>query len=593
MAMADGKPLYATALGKTDTAAGWRANKLHGGVLMHVPSNEILFHNLPMPHSPRIFDHRLYFLNSANGELMTADPSSRTCETVNRVPGFARGLARQGDYLFVGVSRIRPRHMFGDMPIADQKTFAGIVAVHLPSGRLAGSIQYLNACEEIYDVQVLPGLVRPGILNHTSALHRHALSVPGQGFWNEPARRNPAGDASSESPEHKSAGQRQHHAAGKSTAGIIPAAAVAGALLLGWPQHAALAAPTTFTEQSGGANPLNSTAINGFSAPVFVDIDADGDFDVFISDYLNGNDNDNATPSQPILFYRNTGTEAMPVFELPADPNDNPLKNIPMGIYDTPCFADIDNDGDFDLFVGEDNTGTIKYYENTSTGKTPAFTPQPDNNPLSFVNRGSPSAPRPTFVDIDNDGDLDLFLGEYYGTVLYYKNTDQSPEHNSPTFTAQTGNDNPLRDVSLDFRSVPTFADLDNDGDLDALVGGGTSIGVITYWENTNTAAVPAFTQRTGNDNPFNNLLIPAFPSPALVDIDNDTDADVFTGNFDGTVNYFRNNYFLNLRDAVISMQIMTGLTPPAPAYKIDVNGDGKTDMAELIYTLQKNAGIR
>ena len=39
-----------------------------------------------------------------------------------------------------------------------------MVLVHLPSGRIAGAIRYLASCEEIYDVQVLPGRLRPGIL---------------------------------------------------------------------------------------------------------------------------------------------------------------------------------------------------------------------------------------------------------------------------------------------------------------------------------------------------------------------------------------------------------------------------------------------
>ena len=150
---------------------------------MHVPSSEIVIAGLAMPHSPRLFDGRLYFLNSSAGELMVADPESGTAEVVNRMPGFLRGMSRYGDYLFVGLSKIRTKHMFSDMPIAQEQTYAGIVIVHLESGALAGSIRYLTSCEEIYDVHVLPGMVRPGILNHTTDIHRRALTTPTDVFW--------------------------------------------------------------------------------------------------------------------------------------------------------------------------------------------------------------------------------------------------------------------------------------------------------------------------------------------------------------------------------------------------------------------------
>ena len=65
MAMVDGCPQYMTALGETDTQTGWRANKISGGVLMHVESREIVLRNLPMPHSSRVYDGRLYLLLSA------------------------------------------------------------------------------------------------------------------------------------------------------------------------------------------------------------------------------------------------------------------------------------------------------------------------------------------------------------------------------------------------------------------------------------------------------------------------------------------------------------------------------------------------
>ena len=52
MAMLDGLPRFVTALGKSDEPAGWRENKARGGIVIDVPSGEIVATGLSMPHSP-------------------------------------------------------------------------------------------------------------------------------------------------------------------------------------------------------------------------------------------------------------------------------------------------------------------------------------------------------------------------------------------------------------------------------------------------------------------------------------------------------------------------------------------------------------
>lgn len=190
LAAVDREIRYATALGRTDVAGGWRADKERGGVLMHVPSGEILLDGLAMPHSPRVYDGVLYLLLSSTGELVAVEVprdgegSDLRYEVVNRVPGFARGMARAGDYLFVGTSLIRKQHTFGDLGIAGRKDLAcGVTILHLPSGAIVGGLEYLRSCEEIYDVQALPGLKRPGLLGLHDETHKQALSMPEQTFW--------------------------------------------------------------------------------------------------------------------------------------------------------------------------------------------------------------------------------------------------------------------------------------------------------------------------------------------------------------------------------------------------------------------------
>ena len=156
MAMVDGQPEYVTAFGKVDTFEGWRENRVSGGILMDVPSGEIVLEGLPMPHSPRVYDGKLYLLLSATGELVCAEPETGRYEVVTQLPGFVRGMARCGDYLFVGLSKLRKTSStFAMLPISDQAVFSGIVVVSLSEGRIVEHLKYETGCEEIYDVQIL------------------------------------------------------------------------------------------------------------------------------------------------------------------------------------------------------------------------------------------------------------------------------------------------------------------------------------------------------------------------------------------------------------------------------------------------------
>jgi uncharacterized protein (TIGR03032 family) len=187
MAMVDGVPRYVSLFGQTNTPKGWRTGIETGGLIMDVETSAVVAHALPMPHSPRWFDGQLYCLLSATGELVRIDTATGKYDVVARLQGFARGMAKKGDYLFIGLSKLRQNgSTFRDLPIAKRSIYCGVEIIHLPTGVVAGSIRYEQSVEEIYDVQVLPGFLRPGILNHTAATHRLALHTPDAAFWAEP-----------------------------------------------------------------------------------------------------------------------------------------------------------------------------------------------------------------------------------------------------------------------------------------------------------------------------------------------------------------------------------------------------------------------
>jgi uncharacterized protein (TIGR03032 family) len=186
MVMVDGKPKYATAFNHGDSFQSWRDEVASGGILIDVETNEILFSNLRMPHSPRMIGGELYILHSATGELVRLDPVKRTLDVIAVIDGFVRGMAYYKDFLFIGLSRLRQNSStFSKLEIAGKSRQAGIVIIHLPTASRYGEIWYNASVDEIYDIQVLPDKLRPNIFNTVQAEHKKGLSIPGATYWAE------------------------------------------------------------------------------------------------------------------------------------------------------------------------------------------------------------------------------------------------------------------------------------------------------------------------------------------------------------------------------------------------------------------------
>jgi uncharacterized protein (TIGR03032 family) len=180
LAIVAGRPKYVSALGETDTANGWRADKPRGGCLMEVSSGEVISRGLSMPHSPRWHDGRLWLLESGTGQLVLVDPATGRRQRVAELPGFARGLALAGPYAFVGLSRIRPTSAMDGVPLADRREQlkCGVAAVDMRSGRVVALLEFQSAVEEIFDVQLLPGLRFPEVIGFQQETIQHTFVVP-------------------------------------------------------------------------------------------------------------------------------------------------------------------------------------------------------------------------------------------------------------------------------------------------------------------------------------------------------------------------------------------------------------------------------
>ena len=182
LAMRGGEPIYASACSSTDTPAGWRDHRVNGGVVIHIPSNEIVATGLSMPHSPRWHKGRLWLLNSGTGELGFVDGGR--FHPTSFLPGFVRGLAFHGDYALVGLSKLRSKTFAGlglETRLAQmgQSSQCGLAVVDLNSGAVLHSLHIDGVVEELFDVVVLPGVRRPCALGFQDDDIDRLVSFPG------------------------------------------------------------------------------------------------------------------------------------------------------------------------------------------------------------------------------------------------------------------------------------------------------------------------------------------------------------------------------------------------------------------------------
>ena len=249
------------------------------------------------------------------------------------------------------------------------------------------------------------------------------------------------------------------------------------------------------------------------SAPALADLDDDGDYDLLL-----GNNSGIA------LGYENTGSANSPVWTRRSSWDVYAV----VGYGGTKvAFADLDDDSDYDLLLGEGPTSATLAYENTGSVNTPSWTRKTgwDGPTLQY-----PGA-KPALADLDSDGDHDLILSQAFnGSIYAYENTGSA---SSPTWTRKSSWDPPF----VGQGATPDLADLDYDGDYDLLIGKKDN-GTTYAYENTGGASSPAWTRKYSWD-PQDVTQLSA--KPALADLDNDGDYDLLLGTMDGVTLGFEN----------------------------------------------------
>jgi uncharacterized protein (TIGR03032 family) len=184
LALVEGQPTYMTACSSTNEAAGWRNHRVGGGVVMHLPSHEIIAQGLSMPHSPRWYQGKLWLLNSGTGELGYLDGEQFV--PITFCPGFVRGLAFWDRFALVGLSKLRSK-TFGGLALETrlaaqgQTPQCGLMVVDLTTGTIVHGLSIEGVVEELFDVVVLPGVRQPRAIGFQSEDIDRLVTFPGSG----------------------------------------------------------------------------------------------------------------------------------------------------------------------------------------------------------------------------------------------------------------------------------------------------------------------------------------------------------------------------------------------------------------------------
>ena len=301
-----------------------------------------------------------------------------------------------------------------------------------------------------------------------------------------------------------------------------------------------LGTPTTCAVNFRDTNSISATLRHPGASITTFDIDNDGDKDAFLGSVSFSNLN----------FLQNNGSRAAAYIGLQDSnfPSNTEGVNIP--IFPASFMIDINDDGLKDMVVAPasrnfiENLNVSWYYKNVGTLNAARFELQKKNFIVENMIDGGSTA-NPTMIDMNGDGLLDLIVGNgsYFlpqnnrdaRLFLYYNVGTPSV----PAFKLIDSNYLNLKSFSnIDVNNFsPTFGDLDNDSDIDLIVG--EDSGTLFYFENTSNRP-NVFTFASPQPN-WKGLQVGSAPKPQIIDLNKDGLPDIVVGNRNGYVSFFKN----------------------------------------------------
>jgi hypothetical protein len=389
--------------------------------------------------------------------------------------------------------------------------------------------------------------------------------------------------------------------------------------------------------------PANSTvAFGALTTPAVVDIDGDGDLDIFAGEYdgfvyffANKGDNTFEAPvenpfgithSRPSPFYYaspafidgdgdgfvetayvggyNTSGNLENFLKVytrnPGETNfqqqvggDYPLQNVivpsanPQGTRITPTLADFDGDGDFDVFLGQTEIASgrnlVRYFQNEGSNTTPNFVEQSgENNPFNDANQqytGQLEQINLDLVDFDGNGTLEAFAGTRIQNGIRYFVLDEAPPKPDPKPARQYKLEpDSQTPLLIEDKALMSPILVDFDQDGKLDLFVGTNDKKLIYYRNAGEQ-----TFADGETDPFS-LDLTSVPEgmikPAVVDLNGDSELDIIVGDKDGNIHFFKNEGNNTFAAPIANPFGLTKVAAYGSPTFLDENNDGNIDWA-------------